>query len=124
MKTTNRTNNLNTCLYCGKLAGVRFCDDTCALEFAREAADSGFRLPITDEHGRLFYTLESTDIGNSLLEAFGRKWRVSDFLGRVLPSDVGKRVYRVLTNAGDSYILQVENDLQKAVRLARGSLRD
>ena len=47
--------------------------------------------------------------------AFGRVWMALDFIGRILPGDVGKRVYQV------GGILQVENDEQRARRLAKVS---
>jgi hypothetical protein len=59
-----------------------------------------------------FYELTKADVGKSQHRIFGRVWRVSDWIGRVLPHDVGKRVYL----SGD--ILQVENDEQRAKRLA------
>ena len=62
---------------------------------------------------RKYYTLQASDVRRPLLIAFGQAWPVVNFIGRVLPQDVGKRVYLV----GD--ILQVENDDQRAKRLAR-----
>jgi hypothetical protein len=41
---------------------------------------------------------------------------VSNFIGRVLEGDVGKRVYLVRNEAGDSDLLQVENDEQREAR--------
>lgn len=58
-----------------------------------------------------FYTIARSDVGQTLLRAFGRVWSVSDLMGMVLPIDVGKRVY--LT---DSCVLQVENEEQFRVR--------
>lgn len=57
-----------------------------------------------------YYTLAPDDVGRSTLHAYGRTWMVSSFMGRVLPGDVGKRVYLV----GD--VLQVENDEQRSAR--------
>jgi hypothetical protein len=62
------------------------------------------------------YTITADDVGEPLIHAWGRPWLVSGFLGRVLPGDVGKRVYRVPTDAGDSHVLQVENDAQRDAR--------
>ena len=62
---------------------------------------------------RAFYTLTAADVGKPWIRAFGRTRLVSEFIGRVLPGDVGKRVYLV----GD--ILQVENDEQRDARIAR-----
>lgn len=60
---------------------------------------------------RSYYELQQSDVGRPFLKIFDRVWSVKDFLGRVLPGDVGKRVYLV------SGILQVENDAQRAERL-------
>ena len=60
----------------------------------------------------LFYVLRLTDVNEPTIQCFGRTWLVANFLGRVLPCDVGKRVYR------RGAILQAENDGQKAARLA------
>lgn len=59
-----------------------------------------------------FKEITSNDVGKSVFRAFERNWPVQDFIGRILPQDVGKRVYLV----GD--ILQVENDEQRINRLA------
>ena len=73
-----------------------------------------------DEVGAGYYTIASDDVGRPLLRAWGRSWSVTEFIGRILPGDVGKRVYKVATNDGSSEILQVENDEQRDRRLARG----
>lgn len=61
---------------------------------------------------RSYYELQQSDVGRPFLKIFDRVWSVTDFMGRILPGDVGKRVYLV------SGILQVENDAQRAKRLA------
>lgn len=61
---------------------------------------------------RLYYEIQASDVGQARIRAFGRAWQTTDFIGRVLSGDVGKRVYLV----GD--ILQVENDEQRDRRLA------
>jgi hypothetical protein len=74
---------------------------------------------------RPFYELKKTDVGKALINAFGRKWPVSDFIGRVLPTDVGKRVYKASIGRsqapGPAYVLQIENDEQRSRRLGRPS---
>ena len=67
---------------------------------------------------RPFYTIGPADIGKAALHMFGSPVQASAFIGRVLPCDVGKRVYAVATIGGD-YTLQVENDSQRATRLAK-----
>ena len=61
------------------------------------------------------YTITTEDVGTKLLAAFGKLWPVQGFLGRILPGDVGKRVY---LRAG---VLQVENDEQRVARMSGGS---
>ena len=56
------------------------------------------------------YTLKQADVGKHTIRAFGYVWLVSNFMGQVLPGDVGKRVY---WRGG---ILQVENDAQRDAR--------
>lgn len=58
-----------------------------------------------------FYQLQPSDVERPFIRAFGRVWPTANFIGRVLPGDIGKRVYQV----GD--ILQVENDKQRADRI-------
>lgn len=58
-----------------------------------------------------FYEIRPQDVGRPTIHFHGRAWPVSNFIGRILPSDIGKRVYR----RGD--ILQVENDEQHAARV-------
>lgn len=57
--------------------------------------------------------ITAADVGKATFKARGITYRTCDFIGQVLPSDVGKRVYLV----GD--VLQVENDEQRDARLAR-----
>ena len=59
---------------------------------------------------RQFVTIGQADVERRLFKAFGRLWPTSDFIGRVLPGDVGKRVYLV------GQILQVENEEQRTRR--------
>ena len=67
---------------------------------------------------RPFYEIGPRDVGKATLHMFGSPVQASSFIGRVLPCDVGKRVYAVATVGGD-YALQVENDSQRAARLAK-----
>lgn len=62
-------------------------------------------------HGRPFYTLKDSDVGKSSLRIFGRYVATTNFIGRIMPMDVGKRVYDV------GGILQVENEEQRGARL-------
>jgi hypothetical protein len=61
-----------------------------------------------------FYELQASDVGRYRLECFGQVWSLANVLGRVLPLDVGKRVYC------RSGVLQVENEEQRRFRLKRG----
>jgi hypothetical protein len=67
---------------------------------------------------RPFYEIGPHDVGKATLHMFGGMVPADAFIGRVLPCDVGKRVYAVATIGGD-YTLQVENDSQRAARLAK-----
>ena len=58
-----------------------------------------------------FYTITENDINSFCIRCFGKDWPVSSFIGRILPSDIEKRVYLV------NDILQVENDEQRNKRL-------
>lgn len=40
-----------------------------------------------------FITLTSRHIGKRTIKAFGKSWFVSDFIGQILPQDVGRRVF-------------------------------
>lgn len=52
------------------------------------------------------YTISRFDIGRPTIRAFGKVWLTQNFIGRILPRDVGKKVYL------RDDILQVENDEQ------------
>ncbi len=58
-----------------------------------------------------YYTIKTEDVARANLRAFGRVWSVSDIMGRVLPSDVGKRAY-----LNPSGFVQVENNEQRDQR--------
>ena len=61
---------------------------------------------------RPYYTITSHDGGRHDIRAFGKTWPAVHFIGRILPGDVGKRVYKL----GD--VVQVESDEQRAARVA------
>ena len=60
---------------------------------------------------RPYVEILECDVGKPTFRAFGHVWLCSGFIGRILPKDVGKRVYKV----GD--IVQVENDEQRDKRV-------
>jgi len=66
-----------------------------------------------------YYQIKRADVRRPWLKCFGRVHPVSGFLGRILPGDVGKRIYCVRNDAGDSDVLQVENDEQRARRMGK-----
>jgi hypothetical protein len=66
-------------------------------------------------HRASYYTIAADDVGKSTINPFGRVHRVTDFIGRIMPQDVGKRVYE------RDNVLQVENDEQLARRLAKSA---
>lgn len=62
---------------------------------------------------RIWREILPSDVGRPFFTLAGRNWPVVDFMGQILPNDVGKRVYLV----GD--ILQVENNEQRDARKSR-----
>jgi hypothetical protein len=58
-----------------------------------------------------YYTITKADVGKRHIQAFGKTWLTSGFLGIVLDMDVGKRVYQRRD------ILQVENQAQLRARI-------
>lgn len=66
-----------------------------------------------------YYTLTQEDVGKPTLRAFGQSWPVVDFIGRVLPRDVGKRVVKVRDDADVADFLQVESAKQRDERLGK-----
>lgn len=61
--------------------------------------------------GRVFYTIRRGDVGKSVLNTEIGPIHVTEFIGRVLRCDVGKRLYRVPNNAGDMWFWQVESQV-------------
>lgn len=64
---------------------------------------------------RTFREITTRDINQPSIQAFGQWWQVTGFIGRIMPCDVGKRIYKVADNSG-GYFLQVENDSQFKAR--------
>ena len=69
--------------------------------------------------GKIFYTITPDDVGKGVITTTAGHIRVTDVLDRVLPGDVGKRLYRVQNNAEDSWLWQAENNRQRDERLSR-----
>lgn len=67
---------------------------------------------------RPYREILGSDVGREMFYAFGHWWPCEEFIGEILPMDVGKRVYKV----GD--IVQVENDEQRTKRLVKSEERD
>lgn len=67
--------------------------------------------------GAVFYTITEGDVGKRVLHTEIGPIALVDVMGYVLPNDVGKRLYRRLTDAGDHYFWQVENNQQRDTRL-------
>ena len=67
-------------------------------------------------------TIRKSDVGRFWLRRAG--WLggipVGNAIGNVQAIDVGKWVYRVPTDDGPSYVIQVENDQQRDTRLSKG----
>lgn len=56
---------------------------------------------------REFYTIQTSDVGKLFIQAFDRRWLVSDHWGMTMKQDVGKRVYQISPR-----VLQIENQAQ------------
>lgn len=63
---------------------------------------------------RAWYEIKPTDVGRATIFAWLGRWNVADFMGRIQPQDVGKRIVHV----GDG-VLQVENDAQRDARVRK-----
>jgi hypothetical protein len=66
-----------------------------------------------------YVEIEPRHVGKALFEAFGRRWPVSEFIGRITKKDIGKRVFLTGSN-----VLQVENDEQREERRSQGNVSD
>jgi hypothetical protein len=62
------------------------------------------------------FTIREYHVGLTFIRWQGRTWGLTSVLGRIQPSDVGKRIYNV------GGILQVENKEQRDKRLAKESI--
>ena len=60
-----------------------------------------------------YYTITKDDVNKPTIRAFGRVVTVGGFLGRILPGDVGKRLYQ------RDGVIQAENEEQRDERLER-----
>lgn len=65
-----------------------------------------------------FIIIQPQHVGKPLIFGWGRQWRTSEFIGNIMWSDVGKRVYKVDDHAGGEF-LQVENEEQFYRRVVR-----
>ena len=93
----------------------------CADEYEHRPALRDFtRMPLDAGEGIQFYTITPADVGRAHLRLWDQTWSMAGVLGRILPGDVGKRLYRVPMHDRSGYILQVENNEQRAIRLRRG----
>ena len=68
---------------------------------------------------REFREITPEDVGRSVFSAFGRQWRVSEFIGQIFDVDVGKRVYRA-----SEHVVSVENAEQFKARMAAKARTD
>jgi hypothetical protein len=69
--------------------------------------------------GAVLYTITSEDVRKTRISTTAGDIPVVEFMGRVVPDDVGRRIYRV--PFGEEWIWQVENSSQRHLRLAHGS---
>lgn len=66
----------------------------------------------------MYYTITSQDVGKRTISVGGYKWLITDVMGHILPTDIGKRVYVI------DGILQVESESQCNSRLAKSQSID
>lgn len=67
--------------------------------------------------GRVFYTIRAEDAGKRVIATDIGPVFLADVIGRVLPCDVGKRLYRVPVNDRSHWIWQCESAGQRDKRL-------
>lgn len=65
---------------------------------------------------RFLFTIGEEHIGRAFIKIGDRTYSTSSWIGRILPGDVGKKVYE------SDGILQVENDQQRDERIAKEAL--
>ena len=104
-----------------ELASTTTCP--CHLESEHGADVTMLSLTVNPTKTGLYYELTRSDIWKPTINMFGKAWRASTFIGRVVPMDVGKRVYLVRSDVpGARSIVQVENDEQFRKRTGAKSL--
>lgn len=71
--------------------------------------------------GEVFYTVQPEDVGKRSIETDVGTINLSDFLGQIIKSDVGKRLYRQKIRDGEEfeYIWRAENQQQRDERVSR-----
>lgn len=72
----------------------------------------------SNHKGSFVYEIKPEDVGKPTIKINGRPRMVTDFLGRILSQDVGKRIYE------NDRVLQVENQEQLEKRLEKGSEKE
>lgn len=72
---------------------------------------------VTLDPERVFYTIRDEDVRKSLIRTTAGIINMSDFMGPVQKQDVGKRIFRTLTDAKDSYVWHLESDEERDKRL-------
>lgn len=80
---------------------------------------SPWRQPGQARRSSEYYVIKRTDVGQPTIHFLGNTWLVENFIGQILPGDVGKRVYIVSPD-----VLQVENDEQFRTRTAHEALSE
>jgi hypothetical protein len=78
-----------------------------------------FETPAPRDPGRVFYTIRRADVRKIILRTEIGPIYLTNVIGYVLPVDVGRRLYRVLNEAGDSWLWQCESIAQRDQRLAK-----
>ena len=67
--------------------------------------------------GRVFYTVQPDDVGKTRIETTAEVIPVFAFLGYITKADIGRRLFRVASSAGDRWLWQAESMGQRDKRL-------
>jgi hypothetical protein len=78
-----------------------------------------FKADRPTDPGRVFYTITESDIGKAVIMTEIGAINVASCIGRVLPIDVGKRLFRITGRLSGEWIWQAENNKQRDERLAK-----
>ena len=73
--------------------------------------------------GRVFYTIRQADVGARFITTTVGVIELRSFMGKVLPCDVGKRIYRLPTEDETDWFWAIESDQQRTERVGEQCAR-